>query len=532
MADYLHHRRVEPSGPTRRVRWSRWTAAASRRGCRLRARVRVFTILVGRKTRSRACTRWRVRVWRRIRIRRRRGFLDASMWTRWPGGSRPRGTNPHGRPVPAAGNPGIRTGAAESLSRGVAPDADEPADPRPVWPPKRGERIAWRRWATAEAFGKMVAAEAYAGTSSRPRGVRFWASPGRGPPRRVPATVSSSWAGRRVRARPRRRLAPHGRRRGRRAGDRGLAGAGAGGRAGPRHPRGRRPGGRGRARDARRPPRDLAAPPRGRRRRARRAVRALAFPEGTSTRSSTARRRRSARCAGTSSSTAASPATRCRSPATGSGAERTRAGARTRRSGIARWRRTRPPDLGRPAVSFRRGLLGRRGRPAGLAILGLDPGEDPVEPGHPEHGQHALSRSDELQASAARDRPVLGPDERGEAHRVDERHLAQVDRERLPGARVSVDRLLELRRRAQVDLAREADVQVGRVVGDPDPQVPGVHLDRPLPESGRRGCGECRAYASGAAASGVRGQDHRGVGRVGEQAGDVVRARARARRAG
>ena len=109
----------------------------------------------------------------------------------------------------------------------------------------------------------------------------------------------------------------------RRPGDRGLAGAGPGGRA-VHVSRGRRPGGRDRARDAGRPARDLAAPRGGRRRRARSRPSARStFPAGARPRVRPRRGRGGPRAApAPASSTAASPATRCRSPATGSAADR------------------------------------------------------------------------------------------------------------------------------------------------------------------------------------------------------------------
>jgi hypothetical protein len=60
------------------------------------------------------------------------------------------------------------TGAAsestvvDSLLRGEPPEANEPAAPRPAWPPPRGERTCVATMRPSDEFGPMVAAEAYA----------------------------------------------------------------------------------------------------------------------------------------------------------------------------------------------------------------------------------------------------------------------------------------------------------------------------------------------------------------------------------
>ena len=166
--------------------------------------------------------------------------------------------------------------------------------------------------------------------------------------------------GRRVHARPRRRLAPDGRRPSVLPAIAASLAARPGGRARPRARRGRREADRQALPSPGRPARHLAA-----RRRPRRGcstrVRALAFPDGAGPRVRPRRGERpSAPCAATCSSTAASRARRCRSPATGSARAPKRAGARTRRSGTA-WPSRTWPDAS-AAVAARDAYAAARGQ--------------------------------------------------------------------------------------------------------------------------------------------------------------------------
>jgi hypothetical protein len=76
-----------------------------------------------------------------------------------------RGTNPEGPALPPPTDEtqeNRKPARVAAWLRGEPPDANEPAKPRPAWPPPRGARTCVATMRPSDEFGKRVAAEAYA----------------------------------------------------------------------------------------------------------------------------------------------------------------------------------------------------------------------------------------------------------------------------------------------------------------------------------------------------------------------------------